>query len=89
MGYCADNRASSASVDKARKGVEVIYVPGNHDSMARQFMGMLDGKPVGSISYTMSGKLHGASMFGTQRFNSKGEFELPQGTPATSAMDVP
>ena len=28
---------------KARKGARVIYVPGNHDSMARQFMGLAFG----------------------------------------------
>ncbi|OYY81591.1 MAG: UDP-2,3-diacylglucosamine hydrolase [Hydrogenophilales bacterium 16-62-9] len=28
---------------KARKGTRVIYVPGNHDSMARQFMGLAFG----------------------------------------------
>ena len=29
---------------KARKGTRVIYVPGNHDSMARQFMGLAFGE---------------------------------------------
>ena len=28
---------------KARKGTRVIYVPGNHDSMARQFLGLAFG----------------------------------------------
>lgn len=44
--------------------------------MARQFMGMLDGKPVDTISYTMSGKLGGSSL-NSQRFESQGEFTLP------------
>jgi UDP-2,3-diacylglucosamine pyrophosphatase LpxH len=29
---------------KARKGTRVVYVPGNHDSMARQFVGMAFGE---------------------------------------------
>jgi UDP-2,3-diacylglucosamine pyrophosphatase LpxH len=29
---------------KARKGTRVVYVPGNHDSMARQFMGLAFGE---------------------------------------------
>ena len=28
---------------KARKGTHVVYVPGNHDSMARQFIGLAFG----------------------------------------------
>jgi LEA14-like dessication related protein len=48
--------------------------------MARQVLGMLDGKPVDRITYEMSGKLSGASLFGTQRFTTTGEFTLPQGT---------
>jgi LEA14-like dessication related protein len=65
-----------------RFGEAVVSVPVTVSMlrMARQFMGMLDGKPVGSISYTMSGKLHGAGPFGTQRFSTQGAFELPQGT---------
>jgi hypothetical protein len=37
----------------------------------------------------MSGKLHGASMFGTQRFSSKGEFELPKGASAATPVNAP
>ena len=65
-----------------RFGEAIVSVPVTVSvlRMARQFMGMLDGKPVGSISYTMSGKLQGAGPFGTQRFSAQGAFELPQGT---------
>jgi hypothetical protein len=52
-------------------------------------LGMLDGKPVDKVTYSMSGKLHGASMFGTQRFTSKGEFDMPKGTPAATGVDAP
>lgn len=48
--------------------------------MARQVLGMLDGKPVDKITYAMNGKLNGANLFGTQRFTASGEFELPKGT---------
>lgn len=43
--------------------------------MVRQVVGMLDGRPVEKITYEMSGKLNGG-MFGTERFEAKGEFDL-------------
>jgi len=45
--------------------------------MVRQVIGMLDGKPVQKIDYEMSGKLSGG-MFGTERFEARGEFDLAQ-----------
>ena len=74
-----------------RFGEAVIAVPVTVSvlRMARQVLGMLDGKPVDKVTYAMSGKLHGASTFGTQRFSAKGEFDLPQGTPAATAVDTP
>jgi LEA14-like dessication related protein len=50
--------------------------------MVRQVMGMMDGQPVDTIRYEMSGKLNGG-LFGTERFESKGEFELPKSEPVT------
>jgi len=50
----------------------------------RQVVGMLDGQPVDTIRYEMSGKLSGG-LFGTERFESKGEFELPKSEPAAGA----
>mgnify|MGYP003412842956 CR=1 FL=1 len=74
-----------------RFGEAIVAVPVTVSvlRMARQVIGMLDGKPVDKVTYSMSGKLHGASMFGTQRFGSKGEFELPQHAPAGSDVDAP
>jgi len=74
-----------------RFGEAVIAVPVTVSlmRMARQVLGMLDGKPVDKVTYSMSGKLHSASMFGTQRFTSKGEFDMPKGTPAATAVDAP
>jgi len=74
-----------------RFGEAVIAVPVTVSlmRMARQVLGMLDGKPVDKITYSLSGKLNGASLFGTQRFNSKGEFELPQGTTDSTARLSP
>jgi LEA14-like dessication related protein len=46
--------------------------------MVRQVVGVLDGQPVEKINYQMSGKLNGG-LFGTRRFTSSGEFELPEG----------
>ena len=52
--------------------------------MVRQVVGILDGQPVDTIRYEMSGKLSGG-LFGTERFESKGEFELPKSEPAAGA----
>lgn len=72
-----------------RFGETIVAVPVTVSvlRMARQVLGMLDGKPVTRVTYAMSGKLSSASMFGTQRFNTTGEFDLPQATPA--AMTAP
>jgi LEA14-like dessication related protein len=65
-----------------RFGEAIVAVPVTVSMMrmARQVLGMLDGKPVDKITYAMNGKLNGASLFGTQRFTASGEFELPKGT---------
>jgi hypothetical protein len=57
--------------------------------MARQVLGMLDGEPVDKITYSLSGKLNGAALFGTQRFTSKGEFELPKASAGSAATALP
>ncbi len=51
--------------------------------MVRQFMSVLDGKPVDRIRYQMSGKL-GRGSFSSLRFQSQGEFVLPVAAPAAS-----
>ncbi len=76
-----------------RFGESVIAVPVTVSvmRMARQVLGMLDGKPVDKVTYSLTGKLNGASLFGTQRFTSKGEFELPKGAadPASTTLSTP
>jgi LEA14-like dessication related protein len=72
-----------------RFGEAVVAVPVTVSlmRMARQVIGMLDGKPVDKVTYSLTGKLNGVSLFGTQRFSSKGELELPKGTaPETGAL---
>lgn len=73
---------SSQAGTVPRFGETVVTVPVTVSMlrMARQVMGMLDGKPVDRITYSMRGKLHGAHAFGTQRFRSSGDFTLPQTT---------
>jgi LEA14-like dessication related protein len=68
---------SDESGSVPRFGEAVIQVPLTVSMfrMARQVMGMRDGKPVDQIQYSMSGKLSG-STFGSQRFESTGEFTL-------------
>lgn len=65
-----------------RFGEAVVAVPVTVSlmRMARQVIGMLDGKPVDKVTYSMSGKLGGVTLFGTHRFSSQGEFELPRST---------
>jgi len=72
-----------------RFGETIVAVPVTVSvlRMARQVLGMLDGKPVTRVTYAMSGKLSSAGMFGTQRFNTTGEFDLPQAAP--TAMTAP
>jgi LEA14-like dessication related protein len=59
-------------------GEAVIAVPVTVSvlRMVRQVVGVLDGQPVDRINYEMSGKLNGG-LFGTHRFATRGEFELP------------
>jgi LEA14-like dessication related protein len=63
-------------------GEAVIAVPVTVSvlRMVRQVIGVLDGQPVESIRYEMSGKLSGGA-FSAWRFRSSGELELPKSTP--------
>ena len=69
----------AGSVPRFGEAVVVVPVTVSVLRMVRQVAGMLDGEPVGAISYEMSGKLHGG-LFGTQRFSTRGEFRLPPDT---------
>ena len=66
-------------------GEAVIAVPVTVSvlRMVRHVIGVLDGQPVDTIRYEMSGKLSGGT-FSTWRFRSSGEFELPQSSPDTT-----
>ena len=91
MGRDFASGVSDQSGTVPRFGEAVIAVPVTVSlmRMARQVLGMLDGKPVDKVTYSLSGKLNGRSMFGTQRFTSKGEFQLPQGTADSTASLSP
>jgi len=67
-------------------GESVIAVPVTVSvlRMVRQVIGMLDGQPVDKISYELSGKLDGG-LFNTERFQAKGEFEMPKSEPTPDA----
>ena len=72
-----------------RFGEAIVAVPVTVSlmRMARQVIGMLDGKPVDKVTYSLTGKLNGVSLFGTQRFSSNGELELPKSTaPESGAL---
>ncbi len=64
-----------------RFGETVVSVPVTISAfrMIRQAVGMLQGDGTRKIQYEMKGKLSG-STFSTNRFSTKGEFELPAGT---------
>jgi hypothetical protein len=73
---------SQESGTVAAFGESIVSVPVTVSMlrMARQVMGMLDGKPVDTIRYNMSGKL-GGSTLNSLRFESQGEFTLPGSPP--------
>jgi LEA14-like dessication related protein len=64
-------------------GETVVAVPVTVSAlrMVRQVVGAIDGQPVGPVRYRMSGKLDGG-IFNIHRFESKGEFALPEPKPA-------
>jgi LEA14-like dessication related protein len=80
MGRSFASGVSDQAGTVPRFGEAIVTVPVTVSMMrmARQVLGMLDGKPVDKITYSMNGKLSGASLFGTQRFTASGEFELPK-----------
>jgi hypothetical protein len=73
--------AETGSVPRFGEAVLAVPVTISMLRMVRQVAGMLDGEPVDHIAYEMSGKLNGASLFGTQRFSVKGDFQLPRTAP--------
>jgi hypothetical protein len=77
MGKTFASGVSSESGTVAGFGEAIVAVPVTISvlRMVRQVVGMLDGQPVEKINYEMSGKLNGG-LFGTQRFEAKGEFDL-------------
>ena len=63
-----------------RFGEAIVSVPVTVSMlrMVRQVVGMLDGERIEKISYTMSGKLSGPTLFSAHRFAASGDFSLPQ-----------
>ena len=71
---------SDAAGSVPRFGESVIAIPVTIPAfqIARQILGIANAPPTGKFRYEMKGKLN-ASVFGTTRFTSQGELELPQG----------
>jgi LEA14-like dessication related protein len=69
-----------------RFGEAIVSVPVTLSvlRMVRQVMGVMDGKPVDQIRYSMTGKLN-RSTYGSLRFESQGEFTL---NPRESTVSV-
>lgn len=66
----------SATIAGFSEGIVAVPVSVSVLRMARQVMGMLDGKPVDKIRYDMRGKLSSGA-FRSLPFQSQGEFVLP------------
>jgi LEA14-like dessication related protein len=83
MGKVFATGVSNATGSVPRFGESVIAVPVTVSvlRMVKNFIGMMDGKPVDSIHYEMSGKLN-TGTFSSFRFASKGDFAMPTSTPA-------
>jgi hypothetical protein len=83
MGKNFASGVSDQSGTVPRFGEAIVAVPVTVSvlRMARQVLGVLDGKPVDKVTYALSGKLNGAGFFGTQRFTSRGEFTLTPDSP--------
>jgi LEA14-like dessication related protein len=77
---------SDQSGNVPRYGESVISVPLTIPAfqIARQIIGMSTSTATGKFRYEMKGKLH-APNFGSTRFSSQGELELPQGVYGASS----
>jgi LEA14-like dessication related protein len=74
-----------------RFGETVVSVPVTISmvTVARHAVGMMSGgKALEKITYSLSGKLNGTSMFSTHRFAATGDFELPKpgSSPGTDTL---
>jgi LEA14-like dessication related protein len=74
----------------SRFGEAIVSVPVTVSvlRMVRQVMGVMDGKPVDQIRYSMTGKLN-RSTHGSLRFESQGEFTLKPRDPAAGNNAAP
>ncbi len=71
-----------------RFGEAVISVPVTTSAMrmVRQALGMMDGKPIEKINYSLTGKLNGPT-FSSVRFESTGDLQLPTAAPVPAAVN--
>ena len=76
---------SDESGSVPRFGESVISVPVTTSAMrmVHQALGMMNGKGTGKVSYALTGKLNGPT-FGSVRFESKGDLELPTAPPGVN-----
>ena len=84
-----DKTFASGVTDQAgtvpRFGEAVVTVPVTVSvlRMVKNVLGLLDGKPITSIPYEMSGKLN-TGAFTALRFSNKGEFAVPTSATAST-----
>ncbi len=86
MGKTFATGVSDQAGSVPRFGESVVAVPVTVSvlRMVRNLIGVLDGKPISSIPYVMSGKLN-TGVFSAYRFQSKGEIAMPTSTPEPAA----
>lgn len=86
MGKTFATGVSDQAGSVPRFGESVVAVPVTVSvlRMVRNLIGVLDGKPIGSIPYVMSGKLN-TGVFSAYRFQSNGEIAMPTSTPEPAA----
>ena len=68
-----------------RFGETVISVPVTSSAMRMvgQALGMMESKGTGKVTYALTGKLNGSG-FGSVRFESSGDLQLPAAAPAST-----
>jgi LEA14-like dessication related protein len=86
MGRTFATCVSDATGTVPRFGEAVVEVPVTVSvlRMVMHALGMLDGKPIDKVQYSMSGKLQTGAL-SAKRFRAAGVLELPKGPPPAPA----
>ncbi|HEX7375413.1 MAG TPA: LEA type 2 family protein [Steroidobacteraceae bacterium] len=78
----------AGSVPRFGEAVVAVPVTVSVLRMVRNVLGLIDGQPIETIPYEMSGKLN-TGTFSALRFSSKGSFKVPSSAPAPTPDTIP